>query len=117
MWAGSGTHIGTTHETHTAYWQPTWDPYEAGGQKLYGAHMGGTVGKMWKLCAGSVTHMGNGQPTWEPYKAGGQKPYGPHMIIIIISYAHICPIWLSRWAPCVAHVCVLAGLISKSFSK
>ena len=61
--------------------------------------------------------MGNGQPTWEPYKAGGQKPYGPHMIIIIISYAHICPIWLSRWAPCVAHVCVLAGLISKSFSK
>ena len=42
IWARSGEDVGRIwdpNETHIAYWQPTWDPYETGGQKPYGPHM------------------------------------------------------------------------------
>ena len=50
MWAEAGTHMWNPHST--------WDPYETGGQKLYGAHMGGTVGK---ICGNCVQDLG---PIW-----------------------------------------------------
>ena len=50
MWARSGGSVVNSHETHIAYWQPTWAPYVTGGQKLYGVHMGGTVGKICGNC-------------------------------------------------------------------
>ena len=128
--------------------QPTWDPYETGGQKLYGALKGRNMGKiwgkygqdlgpilathmrpilhignphgthmkhvdknclgpiwtelwaiMWTLCAGSGTHMGS--------------PHGTHMKQV--DKKRMALIWVAHI--CVAHVCVLAGFISKSFFK
>ena len=58
MWARSGGNVGNSHETHIVYWQPTWDPYETGGEKLYGVHMGRTVGK---ICGNCVQDLG---PIW-----------------------------------------------------
>ena len=47
MWAEAGTHMGNPHST--------WDPYETGGQKPYGPHMGCSYG------AHIVAQMG---PMW-----------------------------------------------------
>ena len=66
IWAISRVNVGRTwnpymffpHEIRIAHWQPTWDPYETGGQKLYGEYMGGTVGK---ICGNCVQDLG---PIW-----------------------------------------------------
>ena len=47
MWARSGENAGNMLDP---YGQPTWDPYETGGQTTYGAHMGENVGQIWGKC-------------------------------------------------------------------
>ena len=105
MLARSEGNVGNPHETHNAYWQPTWDLYETGGEKLYGVHMGGTVGKICGNCVQDLepiwaTHMGTIWRRWT------NTVWPPYVLLI-----------LSIWVPCVCHVCVLSEFISKSFSK
>ena len=74
MWARSGENVGKIWDP---YGQPTWDPYETGGQTTHGAHMGGNVGKIWE-------NVGNiwdpyGQPAWDPCGTGGQNTHGAQM--------------------------------------
>ena len=55
IWGKCGQDLGPILATHMrpilhiGNWQPTWEPYEAGGQKPYGPHMG---------CSHIVVQMG-----------------------------------------------------------
>ena len=82
MWATFGTYMGKPHDTHIAYWQLTWDPYETGGQKLYGALMGGTVGK---ICGNCVQDLG---PIWATH--GNHMKQVDKTRMALIWVAHIC---------------------------
>ena len=92
--------ISVRDTTRNPIGQPTWAPYETGGQKRYGALKGKNMGKIWGKCGQDLgpiwaTHM-------RPILHIG-NPHGTHMKQVDKNC--MGPIWAELWARSVETVC------------